>query len=505
MARTEVREPAATPGGSALDDGLPDPKPVARRLSRGPLLETFTVALKTVTPILGGSTAPRVVDQLDFIRGPSIRGHLRFWWRALYGHTSPTAHDLAERERSLWGGIGKDLGTRSSVELLVKVTPRAERPDISPVGMKDKSAYALWTARAASSKEKSGASSGQARSKETEPAQRWQPGLSFALTVWAPRERITEIKNTVRAWILWGGYGGRTRRGLGGLTVERESELWLPTEASGGALRKLFSGVPLFSTEASSPSRDVPQLQGARMLCGLTVSKDAADIWETALDWLKEFRQGRPSKVDAKPSGAFAREYGDPNRPGRSWWPEPDNVRLLCGPPPFGAWAHVPRAQKSSRVAWPRAGFGLPIAFRFQQKNRKGQLYWALQPQRSEPDVVELRWRERGERTAGELRESEEGEIRERLASPLIVKAMPLANGRFVPIALWLHRAWPQGEVVLVTPGRPATVVADSAVTFDAPIPPEDAALYAPLQAGSLCDAFLGWLKQSSRPAKEIR
>ena len=37
----------------------------------------------------------------------------------------------------------------------------------------------------------------------------------------------------------------------------------------------------------------------------------------------------------------------------------------------------------------------------------------------------------------------------DRFASPLIVKALPLADNRFVPCALWLNRAYPVGAVSL--------------------------------------------------------
>lgn len=40
------------------------------------------------------------------------------------------------------------------------------------------------------------------------------PGTQFRLTLIAAGSCETEVKNALRAWILFGGYGGRTRRGL---------------------------------------------------------------------------------------------------------------------------------------------------------------------------------------------------------------------------------------------------------------------------------------------------
>lgn len=56
------------------------------RAGRGwPEWREIRVPLEVVTPILGGSYKTREVDEVEIIRPASVRGHLRFWWRALYG------------------------------------------------------------------------------------------------------------------------------------------------------------------------------------------------------------------------------------------------------------------------------------------------------------------------------------------------------------------------------------------------------------------------------------
>lgn len=77
----------------------------------------------------------------------------------------------------------------------------------------------------------------------------------------------------------------------------------------------------------------------------------------------------------------------------------------------------------------------------------------------------------------------------DRLASPLIVKALPLANGEFVPIALWLNRAYPQnGEVVL-------RGVCNSAAPFDRLVAAGDQPRFSALAGRqSLREAFFYWL-----------
>ena len=78
------------------------------------------------------------------------------------------------------------------------------------------------------------------------------------------------------------------------------------------------------------------------------------------------------------------------------------------------------------------------------------------------------------------------------MASPLIVKAMPLANGRFIGIALWLHRSWPPGEVVLELDDA---VVPGSGAPFDRLTAAGETPLFAPLVGKrSLREAFFDWL-----------
>lgn len=68
-----------------------------RRAARsGPELVELRVQLEVVTPILGGSHQTRAVDEVDVIRAPSVRGHLRFWWRALYASKYSSVAELGQ-------------------------------------------------------------------------------------------------------------------------------------------------------------------------------------------------------------------------------------------------------------------------------------------------------------------------------------------------------------------------------------------------------------------------
>jgi CRISPR type III-B/RAMP module RAMP protein Cmr1 len=64
-----------------------------------------TIRYKLITPLLGGGTESYKNDQYSLIRVSSIRGVLRFWWRATRGGLSHgDARHLRRLEARIWGG-----------------------------------------------------------------------------------------------------------------------------------------------------------------------------------------------------------------------------------------------------------------------------------------------------------------------------------------------------------------------------------------------------------------
>ncbi len=427
------------------------------KLRRPPDAAEIALQIEAVTPILGGSPQTRTLDTVDIIRTATIRGHLRFWWRALYAHQydSPTALYAAESER--WGRAADEHGGRSAVETGVHVAHpgQVDATDIQLYDSKQARAtvgsYALWPAR-------------EDKKKGLATAPRRRPGTRFCLTLRVPARYEAEIRATLCAWLLFGGYGSRTRRGLGSFTLIEAADKWLPKMPDKVLTREAFShlfGRDIFAAPGKNPT-DVPWLAGATLHVG-NAQTGAEKAWTTALDWLRNFRQGTDG-----PQGQRAREPGSGNRPSISNWPEADKVRHLTGK----TQSHPPRHNQIP--VWPRAGFGLPIIGQFQKNGRKeGERY-------DEPDGFELRWRrQQGDKT----------EEFDRLASPLIVKALPLANGQFVPCALWLNRAYPPGEVFLRS-------VDNSAAPFDQLVAPGDTPRFSTLAGEKgLREAFFDWLR----------
>ena len=458
---------------------LPAAKP--RAVRSGPELVELRVRLEVVTPILGGSHQMRAIDDVDVIRAPSVRGHLRFWWRALYASQCSNAQELYQRESALWGRAATDDGGRSAVESRVSVE-RSGGTDNSEIRLypgqgqqATPGAYALWPARA------------ETRT-NTPTAPRRQPGTQFQLTlkVAGTDKDEAEVRNALRAWILFGGYGGRTRRGLGSLKVIGDVNGWLPAAATREALTSLF-GRDIFAASTRTPC-DVSWFGGAAIHIG-TKGPDAQRAWTTALEWLKEFRQGTTGQ-----KGARAREPGtgkaQPQRPSISNWPEADKIRRIKNK----TNAHAPR--HNATVAWPRAGFGLPIIGQYQTIDRQGN-----KNAYDEPGKFEIRWR------SPKTDRPREFDEHDRLASSLIVKALPIVvddkgTVAFVPCALWLNRSYPSsGQVGLARPkqDRPNEKEVDpaTAASFNSSLVASgDTACFSALaNKTSLRQAFLDWLR----------
>jgi CRISPR-associated protein Cmr1 len=370
-----------------------------------------------VTPILGGGSIPGESDP-EGLRGPSLRGHLRFWWRATAGARSASPADLLQRETALFGGLVPDA-VRSAVEVRVQRGPGEPSFPVAGSGPSDLDdlKYAIWPAL-----------QGPA---EARPSWRL-PGEVFEVRVRAPADRIEELRVALRAWILFGGIGGRTRRGLGAITVDGDTDAraaWLPTALTRAALAAAFGGGDPLQAIPARTATEMPVLAGAGLLTAAQPaagSDPARSAWGTSIGWLQRFRQGEgASSRDPR----AARERGaDSERPGRSNWPEPDKIRLhfKTHPP-----EHAPRHNRIP--VWPRAALGLPIQVRFQGRKRRQQQANGGFFQPAEPGPSELVWAD-----------AVDGSLHDRLASPLILKPIGLADGRFVAAALWLERAYPE-------------------------------------------------------------
>jgi CRISPR-associated protein Cmr1 len=297
---------------------------------------------KLATPLYGGGVRAGVVDQELPIRPSAIRGQLRFWWRLIRRaqQRQLPSRDLFREECEIFGGItsSKPIASCVTVRVIACDAPecepahRYEQNPKSPVELKAlptiapwANGYALFSAQGKRSDDK--------RSVEEQPKALARPGMRFRFVLGfddrVSAKQRADVETALRWWASFGGFGARTRRGLGAVKVDGLS----PISAA-----------------------DV-QIAGGRLAL-LKPTSSAVDAWKTAVNLLQRFRQG---------VGVARNEGDEPNRPGRSRWPEADTLRHLSGK------ADPKHAVPVVLVrGFPRAAFGLPVVFHFKDQKDPG-------------------------------------------------------------------------------------------------------------------------------------
>ena len=296
----------------------PVPVPHPDGLSRaGECMSIFN--FQVVTPLFGGGTAPGSNDEVTPVRGSSIRGHLRFWWRATKGTEFDDASKLRKEETSIWGSAS----VPSSVSLHVSKVNSGKIFGETDLENNDK--YVLFPFF-------SNGQSGKAKMQ-----------ITFVLTLSYPESKRDDVMAALWAWTNFGGLGARTRRGCGALFCSDLS----PNERfqTSADVQTWYSNMlQKFGIKTAANPKEWPTLP-AEIVCKRTES-DVLRAWRDAIEVLYQFRQG----------GGIGRT----RRNGRSRWPEADYIRRLT-------------RQSNSRHrepittidGFPRAEFGLPIIFHF--------------------------------------------------------------------------------------------------------------------------------------------
>jgi CRISPR-associated protein Cmr1 len=307
-----------------------------------------TCIIKVITPIFGGGAEAGVNDPVTLIRPSSIRGHLRFWWRATRGAQFNSVEALRQREGEIWGTTKNP----SPVNIAVKPVKRRDkrRPDnYYGFDQYGPEAYVLFSAK----------------QNENELC---KEGVMFSLELWwLTHERLQELRRkeneerlkarqpplpdvedigpdieaAVWAWVNFGGIGARTRRGFGALFCED----FAPFSADG--IGEWFkSGCKEYGLDGTIPLVEWPLLTKPPLI--RSGASTPLEAWSQAVSLMRDFRQGSVG------------------RNGRSLWPEADSLRAITGEGQYRDSVTLPGPINSeSDTAFPRAELGLPIVFHF--------------------------------------------------------------------------------------------------------------------------------------------
>ena len=349
--------------------------------------------IELITPMYGGGVVAGVVDEEMPVRVTAIRGHLRFWWRLLYG-LKLSLNDMREEEAAIFGS------TQSASKLALKVGMPDTCLSLRPMASieerqeqdgkkkkrivfekgKEKLQYAIFPFQG---------KIGKKGEQDVAPSLAlvnagFKLFLSFPPKLSADHRE--QVLNSLHGWINFGGLGARTRRGCGAL--------YSKDCAMEGAenISSLLSGAPGIET----------------VLMG-NVKDDAESAWREMVDFMKQFRQGEE----------IGRNKGD-KTPGRSRWPEPDTIRRRVE-------AHLGRHAPAMQVeGFPRARFGMPIIFHFKDSDFGGK---------SKPDMDPIDTCLRPESSS-------------RMASPVLLSPVKLKNGKVIPVIIFL-KTRPLGSLLL--------------------------------------------------------
>lgn len=295
-----------------------------------------------LTPVFGGGVrvdgCKKPHDPITPVRVPSIRGQLRFWWRACNPRGLTTVAELSNVEAQVFGS------TKVASPLVIDVVEQPATPRPKPVlqgrhgavhGL-EALAYGAFPLR------------GQVGE---DHGVLWDHGdAPFSLRLRYPGTIKADVEAALWAWSSFGGLGGRTRRGF-------------------GAVEELGAGtnpLAVWQQHVSEVNAPWPHLSKTS---NVVRSQDTFDEARSAhallLSTLKNLRQGEGTGRKRGP------ETGAGPHPGRSYWPEADAIRALTGRPTNPGHPHA--RPVTATPAFPRAGFGLPMIFQFKDGADPGQ------------------------------------------------------------------------------------------------------------------------------------
>lgn len=240
-----------------------------------PKVQTLSVTLETVTPMFGGSATRSSVDPVYPVRAASVRGQLRFWWRA----TQPrhlSKETMFEREEALFGS--------DAVPGTVQVSVRLNDPG------KTKSATSFFANRSSGPLETYFLFPFRQRNDEKDGLLDVQFEVTVTFRSDAPERAVPELTRALQAWIAFGGVGARTRRGCGALRAvgEQADQFNLDLEA----LKSWFPQ-PEQSKAEQEKSAPFTTLHGAQLfLTSAQNARDGSKLWQDLGRFWAQFHKG---------------------------------------------------------------------------------------------------------------------------------------------------------------------------------------------------------------------
>jgi hypothetical protein len=300
-----------------------------------------TVSLEVTTPLFnGGASSGLAQDEEAGVRAASVRGVMRFWFRAMAGAMTGTDLQLlAALERRVFGGISAgDAASSSPLILRIPAPPRAsrsidlprDRADAGPIGYLMGLGLMKPGPGGIPALERPCVAPGTPFDLKL----RFQHGVGDSAEI---REAV-EALAFVSLWLAcaYGGFGARTRRGFGGVRIASVTgdlppgwrPEWLRTPSLGvyasdrrpwpwppavfgiyerhlPALIKAESGRPAGPRDIWTEEPPFPVLSTAYSPAALSAERFGS--WQETLTYagtqLRLFRANRPDRLAARQEG----------------------------------------------------------------------------------------------------------------------------------------------------------------------------------------------------------
>jgi CRISPR-associated protein Cmr1 len=348
-----------------LPAGMENPPDAQSSFTEKMIVETREYEL--ITPLFGGGVEPNTPDPVTTIRATEIRGHLRFWWRATRGGQFATIEELKAKEDEIWGTAakfdkdGKAYGP-SPVSISVLKCSWNAKEDTKAYEVINKNNK--WQARPKNWISPSYASfplkpedKDIRENKQNTDIPDIYQGVKFTIRLSYPKTYKFELEAALWAWETFGGIGARTRRGFGAILNKHTQPINNITTYISDGIKKFVStnmNTCNFPHLSSSFSTNYKIIFDKDNNGNDITFKNPKKTWDKLINKLQQFRQQRVEPTTQ-----------NPNMPGRSYWPEPDSIRIETG---YAAPYHPVRSQINK---FPRSVFGLPIVTKFKDKDVK--------------------------------------------------------------------------------------------------------------------------------------
>lgn len=168
-------------------------------------MKKLTITLKTVTPMFLAGVDGKTPE----LRPPSIKGMMRFWWRAINGHLS--IKKLLEAESRLFGASDEKIG-RSKFSLYVQTESADIFTEANPLPHHTGDNNCEYLSKTPSCNKNGRCSKGFS-------LKAIAADKTFKCIIRVNENDIQKIQDIFKATLILGGFGKRSRRGFGSVEI----------------------------------------------------------------------------------------------------------------------------------------------------------------------------------------------------------------------------------------------------------------------------------------------